>query len=101
MNSENKKNLQVDSRRVFQLSKHLSKEGHQWAKFGTGNKESLLKAAREAVGSTQPTSEDDLSPGSEEDGGAAGREARRRLIEWWKREYSASRMRLCVIGKGD
>ena len=29
-----------------------------------------------------------------------GRETRRRLIEWWTKEYSANRMRLCVVGKG-
>ncbi|KAH8824723.1 Metalloenzyme, LuxS/M16 peptidase-like protein [Flagelloscypha sp. PMI_526] len=91
VNSENKKNLQVDSRRVFRLTKHLSKPGHAWRKFGTGNTETLLKAAREKVGQD--------SPEDSEDGGPAGQEARRRLIEWWKREYSASRMRLCVIGQ--
>ncbi|KZT27341.1 hypothetical protein NEOLEDRAFT_1176768 [Neolentinus lepideus HHB14362 ss-1] len=35
----------------------------------------------------------------EADGGAIGRETRRRLVEWWSKEYCASRMRLCVIGK--
>ena len=34
------------------------------------------------------------------DGGIIGREIRRRLVEWWTKEYSANRMRLCVIGKG-
>ncbi|KAH8824722.1 Metalloenzyme, LuxS/M16 peptidase-like protein [Flagelloscypha sp. PMI_526] len=91
VNSENKKNLQADSRRVFQLTKHLSKPGHAWRKFGTGNTETLLKAAREKVGQDIPE--------DSEDGGPVGQEARRRLIEWWTREYSASRMRLCVIGQ--
>lgn len=35
-----------------------------------------------------------------DDGGPVGRETRRRLIEWWSKEYCAGRMRLCVIGKG-
>lgn len=34
------------------------------------------------------------------DGGAVGRETRRRLVEWWNKEYCAGRMSLCVIGKG-
>ena len=37
---------------------------------------------------------------SGDDGGPIGRETRRRLVEWWSREYSASRMRLCVISEG-
>ncbi|KAG5647302.1 hypothetical protein DXG03_000839 [Asterophora parasitica] len=35
----------------------------------------------------------------EADGGAIGREVRRRLVEWWTKEYCASRMRLCIVGK--
>lgn len=34
------------------------------------------------------------------DGGLVGRETRRRLVEWWSKEYCASRMRLCIIGQG-
>ncbi|KAI0273475.1 Metalloenzyme, LuxS/M16 peptidase-like protein [Gloeopeniophorella convolvens] len=34
-----------------------------------------------------------------DDGGPVGRETRRRLVEWWSKEYCASRMRLCIIGK--
>lgn len=37
---------------------------------------------------------------SEADGGTVGRETRRRLVEWWTKEYCATRMRLCVIGQG-
>ena len=37
---------------------------------------------------------------SEGDGGVIGRETRRRLVEWWSKEYCASRMRLCIVGKG-
>lgn len=113
--------------RMFQLNKHLSKEGHVWTKFGTGHRESLSKAAKDlkAQGLLKETNGDALSTtasrsGSlapsripspvpsassatsdvEADGGAVGRETRRRLLEWWSKEYCASRMRLCVIGKG-
>ena len=41
-----------------------------------------------------------MSLESSDDGGPIGRETRRRLVEWWSKEYCAGRMRLCVIGKG-
>lgn len=104
--------------RIFQLNKHLTKPGHVWSKFGSGNRESLSKAAKELKdqgkleGSTylavdpSPVSSGKASPAlsnvsdSDADGGAIGRETRRRLVEWWTKEYCASRMRLAIIGKG-
>ena len=136
VNSEHKKNHQSDIWRMFQLNKHLTKPGHPWSKFGSGNIESLSKAARDlkargllksdtngnsngassnsstvsslaatplASRSTSPapsTTSSNLSE-LEGDGGLVGRETRRRLVEWWSREYSANRMRLCVVGKGE
>lgn len=47
-----------------------------------------------APSNTSANSENDA------DGGVVGRETRRRLVEWWDREYCAGRMRLCVVGKG-
>ena len=96
--------------RIFQLNKHLTKDGHPWNKFGTGHKHSLSRAARDAVRATgsansscvpSPTSSTTSSSNDAEDGGPVGRETRRRLIEWWAKEYSANRMRLCVVGKGE
>ena len=127
MDSEHKKNHQSDVWRIFQTNKHLSKEGHPWRKFGSGNKESLSKvgkdlkakgllngngAIKSADGSLAPTPNDSRAPSPapsvsstsselEGDGGIVGRETRRRLVEWWSREYCASRMRLCVVGKGE
>ncbi|KAF7295456.1 Insulin-degrading enzyme [Mycena indigotica] len=120
VDSEHKKNHQQDMWRIFQLSKHLSVEGHEWRKFGSGNRESLSEAAKrlKARGrlesqtanghlAASPIPSRLASPApsvssveseSEADGGAIGRETRRRLIEWWSNEYCASRMRLCVIG---
>ncbi len=111
--------------RIFQLNKHLSKSGHPWSKFGSGNIDSLSKAAKElkkkgllsngsdvqsadssvsatpiSSRATSPTSSTWSAAEKEGDGGAVGREIRRRLVEWWTKEYSANRMRLCVIGKG-
>ncbi|KAG6851274.1 hypothetical protein H0H93_011710 [Arthromyces matolae] len=124
VDSEHKKNHQADMWRIFQLNKHLSKVGHPWSKFGSGNKDSLSKTAKilKARGlladDVTPSRSTDVSPSPipsriaspapsvastssdiEADGGVVGRETRRRLVEWWSREYCASRMRLCVIGR--
>lgn len=98
--------------RIFQLNKHLTKPGHVWSKFGSGNRESLSKHAKvlQSQGklvSASPTTHVQTSPPSdsdsesEADGGEVGRETRRRLVEWWSKEYCASRMRLAVVGKGE
>ncbi len=41
VHSQHSNNLQNDGWRKYQLSKHLSKVGHPYHKFSTGNKESL------------------------------------------------------------
>ncbi|KAK7017923.1 metalloprotease [Paramarasmius palmivorus] len=127
VDSEHRKNHQADLWRVFQLNKHLTKPGHPWNKFGSGNRESLSQHAKElktkgklptngipdADNKTlqippspipsrmaSPTPSDiSTSSENEADGGAVGRETRRRLVEWWSNEYCASRMHLCVLGK--
>ncbi|KAI0032813.1 Metalloenzyme, LuxS/M16 peptidase-like protein [Vararia minispora EC-137] len=126
VDSENKKNQQNDLWRTYQVNKHLSKPGHVWSKFGSGNKESLTRVGKELKEKSRleshslrasllggslapsPISSRAASPapsissvGSETDtdGGVVGRETRRRLVEWWSQEYCASRMRLAVIGK--
>ncbi|THU96371.1 hypothetical protein K435DRAFT_664679, partial [Dendrothele bispora CBS 962.96] len=76
VDSEHKKNHQSDLWRIFQVSKHLSKDGHPWRKFGSGNRESLSKAAKDLKAKQKLP-----------------------LIEWWSKEYCASRMHLCVLGK--
>ncbi|KAL1412548.1 metalloprotease [Vanrija albida] len=78
VNSEHKKNLQSDMWRFFQLEKSLSKSGHPYGKFGTGNLESLWTKPQEA-----------------------GRDPRKQLIEWWEKEYCARRMKLAVAGRDD
>ena len=117
----------------YQVNKTLSRPGHPWNKFGTGNKESLtrvgrdLKAKLSASSSTNlkrqalsasTSASQSLAPSAvpsravspapsvssvssdvEADGGVVGRETRRRLVEWWSKEYCAGRMRLAVIGK--
>ncbi len=125
--SEHKKNHQSDVWRIFQVNKHLSKDDHPWRKFGSGNKDSLSQVGKDlkakgllngdgimksADGSLAATPDESraLAPASsvsaaisesEGDGGVVGRETRRRLVEWWSKEYCAGRMRLCVVGKGE
>lgn len=113
--------------RIFQINKHLSRPGHVWSKFGSGNLESLSKAAKDlrdqgqlpngVLGKQGPNLSVPATPidsrsgspvpsissatsDSDSDGGPVGRETRRRLVEWWSHEYCASRMRLAVVGKG-
>ncbi|KAI0658946.1 LuxS/MPP-like metallohydrolase [Cubamyces menziesii] len=85
VDSEFKRNWQNDVRRVLQVDKTLSIPGHPYSKFGTGNYESLTAAGRRLG---QDVSEE-----------AVLKETRRRLVEWWKNQYCASRMMLAVIGK--
>ena len=98
VDSENKRNLQNDSRRAFQIDKALSVPGHPWTKFGTGNVASLTEAAKKKLEAEGIHVADGEKPDG--DGGPVGREVRRRLIEWWEREYCAGRMALAVVGKG-
>ncbi|KAF8798143.1 hypothetical protein BYT27DRAFT_7124234 [Phlegmacium glaucopus] len=126
VDSEHKKNHQADMWRIFQLNKHLSRPGHVWSKFGSGNRESLSMTAKELktkgklnrtiengshlhvdsgispIPSRVPSPAPSVASNSSEsdaDGGSVGRETRRRLVEWWTKEYCASRMRLCIVGK--
>jgi len=64
--------------RFFQLEKSLSKPGHVYGKFGTGNLETLWE---------QPK--------------ADGRDPREQLIKWWEHYYCARRMKLAVAGRED
>ncbi|KAG8786898.1 Insulinase (Peptidase M16) [Serendipita sp. 397] len=75
VDSENSKNQQMDSRRLYQLWKSLSDAHHPWNKFGCGNKDTLLK-------------------GNVEDGS----ESRQRVMDWWQNHYCASRMKVTVVG---
>ena len=105
VDSENKRNLMNDDRRIHQLLKWLSTEGHPWRKFGTGNLESLTETARKKIEAENKTpaqaNGNALENDKEGDGGPIGREVRERLIEWWSKEYCAGRMTLAVVGKGE
>ena len=98
VDSENKRNLQNDVRRISQLSKSLSISRHPWTKFGTGNVESLTEAARKTL--EEQGVQYDMSHSSDGDGGPIGRAVRQKLLQWWEHEYCAGRMSLAVISNG-
>lgn len=85
VDSEFKRNLSNDVRRILQLTKDQSIPNHPWRKFGTGNYVSLSAFGRK---------------GEDDDETTVMKETRRRLVEWWQQHYCASRMGLAVVGKG-
>lgn len=95
--------MQDDGWRLFQLGKGLSAQGHPWRKFGTGSRVSLLESVQRSVMniSFESNANDDSVSGDSEaqsDGGAAGRLLRDKLINWWKSQYCARRMKAVILG---
>lgn len=76
VDSENKKNLQSDAWRNQQLERSLANEKHPWNRFSTGNYEVL-----------------------HDDPIARGVKIRDEFIDFYKKHYSANRMKLVVLGK--
>lgn len=76
VDSENKKNLQSDMWRLFQLEKSLSSREHAYWRFGTGNLETLWTSPR-----------------------AKGLDVRDELLKFHRQHYSANLMKLAVVGK--
>jgi insulysin len=74
INSENAKNLQTDSYRIYQLSKSRANSDHPYSKFFTGNKKTLLDDAK-----------------------AKGINLRQELINFYNRYYSANQMTLAIV----
>lgn len=78
VDSENKKNIQNDIWRLYQLDKSLSSSQHPYHKFSTGNLKTL-----------------DEIPKSQ------GVDVREKLLEFYNRCYSANLMKLCILGRED
>lgn len=76
VDSENKKNLQSDVWRFYQLEKSLSNASHPYHKFGTGNLQTLGEIPK-----------------------AKGLDVRDELLAFHGRQYSANRMKLVVLGR--
>jgi insulysin len=76
VDSENKKNLQSDQWRMFQLNRELSSEKHPYHNFATGSYQTLHD---------EPLSK--------------GIKIRDAFINFYKEHYSANRMKLVVLGR--
>ncbi|KAM0723354.1 hypothetical protein Q7P37_000340 [Cladosporium fusiforme] len=76
VDSENKKNLQSDQWRMFQLNRELSNKKHPYHNFATGNYQTL-----------------------HDDPLARGVKIRDEFINFYKEHYSANRMKLVVLGR--
>ncbi|VDN22157.1 unnamed protein product, partial [Cylicostephanus goldi] len=68
-------NIKSDGWRKLQVERYLSKPGHDYGKFGTGNKKTLMDDAREK-----------------------GIEPREALLKFHKEWYSSNLMSLCIVG---
>uniref|UniRef100_A0A914XIB4 Insulin-degrading enzyme n=1 Tax=Plectus sambesii TaxID=2011161 RepID=A0A914XIB4_9BILA len=75
VDSENSNNLQNDAWRLIQLERTMSDPKHDYSKFGTGNKTTLLEDAK-----------------------AKGMEPRTELLKFHKQFYCSNIMGLCIIG---
>ncbi|GMR59756.1 hypothetical protein PMAYCL1PPCAC_29951 [Pristionchus mayeri] len=76
VDSEHSNNLGNDAWRFLQIDRNLSKPGHPYGKFGTGNKQTLMVDTK-----------------------AKGIEARDVLLDFHKKHYSSNVMALVVAGK--
>ncbi|KAF9353781.1 Insulinase (Peptidase M16) [Mortierella sp. AD094] len=76
VDSEFKRNLQLDSRRLFQIGKHLSSRDHPYWHFGTGNLLTLQEGPKEE-----------------------GIDSRDELIKFYHKYYSANIMKLVILGR--
>ncbi|KAF8384801.1 hypothetical protein PRIPAC_73943 [Pristionchus pacificus] len=76
VDSEHSNNLGNDAWRFLQIDRNLSKRGHPYGKFGTGNKQTLMIDTK-----------------------AKGIEARDVLLDFHKKHYSSNTMALVVSGK--
>ncbi|KAK3847359.1 MAG: Metalloenzyme, LuxS/M16 peptidase-like protein, partial [Linnemannia gamsii] len=76
VDSEFKRNLQVDGRRLFQLGKHLSGRKHPYWHFGTGNLLTLKNLP----------AEEGINPRDE-------------LIKFYHKYYSSNIMKLAIVGR--
>ena len=91
--------LSAYGRKVAQASMAEHAAEQTDAKIDSGD--ANIDANLGVVGPVDPS--DPLPPltsESEPDGGPVGRETRRRLVEWWQKEYCAGRMKLAILGRG-
>lgn len=98
VDSEHRRNVQDDARRLYMIDKMHGTPGHPYTMFQTGCVESITEAARKEVGLSglkETRTEGDV--GEEQ---LVWKKTRDRLVEWWKTHYCAGRMTLAVLGTG-
>lgn len=78
VDSENKKNLQIDAWRLYQLDKSLTNPKHPYYKFSTGNIKTLGDIPR-----------------------SKNMNIRDKLLEFYHNFYSSNLMKLCILGRED
>lgn len=78
VDSENKKNLQNDLWRMYQLDKSFTSPMHPYHKFSTGNLKTLGETPKNQ-----------------------GLDIRDELLKFYNKSYSANIMKLCVLGRED
>lgn len=78
VDSENKKNLQNDLWRLYQLDKSLTNPEHPYHKFSTGNLKTLGEIPK-----------------------SQNLDIREELLNYYNNSYSANLMKLCVLGRED
>ncbi|KAI9809491.1 MAG: Insulinase (Peptidase M16) [Phylliscum demangeonii] len=76
VNSENEKNLQNDTWRLYQLSKSTANPAHPYCHFSTGNLETLRDRPKEK-----------------------GLDVRQEFIRFHEKHYSANQMKLVILGR--
>ncbi|KZT69510.1 LuxS/MPP-like metallohydrolase [Daedalea quercina L-15889] len=96
VDSEHRRNMQNDGRRVLMIDKMLGTPGHPYTMFQTGCVESITEAARREVGlgSVNET----RVAGDVDNEQPVWKKTRDRLVEWWNAQYCAGRMTLAVLG---
>lgn len=78
VDSENKKNLQSDIWRLYQLDKSLTNPQHPYHKFSTGNLKTLMEIPK-----------------------SLGIDTKEELLKFYEKSYSANLMKLCILGRED
>ncbi|CCM02306.1 uncharacterized protein FIBRA_04396 [Fibroporia radiculosa] len=96
VDSEFKRNVQKDERRILQINRTLSLHTHPYSQFGTGNVESITESATR-LGLDRKSSETSAGVDSKDE--VVWKATRERLVEWWRTQYCASRLTLAVVGK--
>uniref|UniRef100_A0A0R3WFR8 Peptidase_M16 domain-containing protein n=1 Tax=Taenia asiatica TaxID=60517 RepID=A0A0R3WFR8_TAEAS len=77
VNSEHEKNLAIDNRRIVRIDKIMAAPDHDYAKFTTGNKDTLFNNLK-----------------------AKSRNVRDELVRFYERFYSSNVMAVTILGKG-